>query len=265
VDKTVTDLWAHGDPYELYVGRWSRQVAPLFLRWLQAPAGLRWLDLGCGTGALATAILDGCSPASVVGVEPSEGFLQKAKERLGTRMHLLTGNAAEIPLEAASVDMCVSALVLNFVPEPARALAEMRRVTAPAGTIAGYVWDYAGQMQLMRHFWDAARQLDPAAAPLDEGLRFPLCRPQALGALFSEAGLTGVRTEAIEIPTLFRDFDDYWRPFLGGQGPAPAYLMSLSEPHREAVRELLQERLAPAAGQAIELVARSWAVRGTVP
>ena len=158
--KRVSDTWERGDPYEQYVGRWSRRVAPLFLSWLRVPAGRMWLDVGCGTGALCAAILDHCSPASVAGVEPSEGFLKAAKENLADRAALHLGSATAIPLGDASVNVVVSGLVLNFVPDGRAALAEMARVTGKGGTIAAYVWDYAGKMELIRLFWDAAVELD---------------------------------------------------------------------------------------------------------
>jgi hypothetical protein len=137
-------------------------------------------------------------------------------------------------------------------------------VTGAGGAIAAYVWDYAGKMELMRHFWDAAVELDAKAATLDEGLRFPLCRPQALEQLFAGAGLEAIEVRAIDIPTPFADFDDYWGPFLGGQGPAPAYAMSLDEDARERLRERIRERIPAGADGSIALSARAWAVRGAV-
>jgi SAM-dependent methyltransferase len=261
---TVSDTWERGNAYELYIGRWSRQVAPEFLAWLNMPAGRRWLDVGCGTGALSAAILDHCSPLSSAGVEPSKGFLEAAKHHLGDRVTLHQGNATSIPLADDSVDVTVSGLVLNFVQDPAAALREMQRVTASDGTIAAYVWDYAGRMEPIRFFWDAAVEIDPGSEKLDEGLRFPLCRPEALEALFTCAGLGDVAVNAIDIPTRFADFEDYWHPFLGGQGPAPAYVMSLDEEVRNRLRERLRERLEPNPEGEICLTARAWAVRGSV-
>ena len=260
----ISDTWVRGSPYEQYVGWWSRRVAPLFLEWLGLPAGLRWLDVGCGTGALCGAIMDNCSPESVAGVEPSDGFLDAAKENLGGRAAFHRGGATAIPLPDASVDVVVSGLVLNFVPDHRAALAEMTRVTAKGGTVAAYVWDYAGRMELMRHFWDAASAIDPAAADLDEGRRFPLCAPEPLAGLFTRAGLGDVQVRAIDVPTRFRDFADYWTPFLGGQGPAPAYAMSLEEERRGALRERIRARLPVGVDGSIDLIARAWAVRGRV-
>jgi len=260
----ISDTWERGDPYEQYVGRWSRRVAPQFLAWLNIPADRRWLDVGCGTGALSAAILDNCAPASVIGVEPSQGFLEKAKEQLGARVRLQRGSAAEIPLEDRCVEVTVSGLVLNFVPDGRAGLSEMARVTAAGGTVGAYVWAYAGKMELMRHFWDAAVELDPDAVRLDEGARFPVCRPQALTELFTSAGLRDSEVTAIDITTEFAGFDDYWRPFLGGQGPAPAYAMALDETTRTRLRDRLQARIPLQADGSIALTARAWAVRATV-
>ena len=262
--RQVSDTWERGDPYEQYVGRWSRRVAPVFLSWLSIPAGRWWLDVGCGTGALSAAIVDHCLPSSVVGVEPSQGFLETAREHLAGRAVFHRGSATEIPLDDASVDVVVSGLVLNFVPDPRAALAEMARVTDTGGTIGAYVWDYAGKMELMRFFWDAALELNPDAARLDEGIRFPLCRPGALAALFAGAGLETIKVTAIDTPTRFASFEDYWRPFLGGQGPAPAYAMSLDETARARLRDRIRERIPAEADGSISLTARVWATRTTV-
>jgi SAM-dependent methyltransferase len=236
----------------------------VFLSWLDIPPGRRWLDVGCGTGALCAAILDRCSPSSIAGVEPSEGFLKTAKENLAGRAVLHQGSATVIPLDDASVDVVVSGLVLNFVPDQQAALAEMARVTSSGGTIGAYVWDYSGKMELMRYFWDAAVELDPDTAKIDEGAQFPSCRPEALVTLFINAGLNQPEATAIDIPTPFASFEDYWQPFLGGQGPAPAYAMALDEPTRTRLRDRIRARIPVQADGSISLTARAWAVRATV-
>jgi SAM-dependent methyltransferase len=262
---SISDTWERGDPYERYIGRWSRLVAPEFVRWLAVGSGKRWLDVGCGTGALSAAIVAQAAPASVVGVEPSAGFLERARANLGHGVTLKSGGAEALPLESASIDVAVSGLVLNFVPDMPSALREMRRVAVPGGTIGAYVWDYADGMQLIRHFWDAAADLDPAARKLDEAARFPLCSAKELASAFAAAGLTQVATSAVEVPTPFEDVADYWSPFLGGQGPAPAYAMSLSEDQRERLRARVAERLPRHPDGSIRLVARAWTVRATAP
>jgi SAM-dependent methyltransferase len=262
--RQVSDTWERGDPYEQYVGQWSRRVAPLFLSWLRIPAEQRWLDVGCGTGALCAAIVDHCSPASVTGVDPSEGFLKTANENLAGRVVLQRGSAAAIPMGNASVDVVVSGLVLNFVPDQSAALAEMARVADNGGTIGAYVWDYAGRMELMRIFWDAAVELNPKAAGLDEGVRFPLCHPAALRELFSNAGLHAIEVTAIDFETRFASFNEYWKPFLGDQGPAPAYAMSIDDSARERLRDLIRQHIPVQADGSISLIARAWAIRATV-
>lgn len=259
-----TDPWTRGDAYERYVGRWSRRVAPRFLDWLAAPPGRRWLDVGCGTGALSAAILARAAPAAVTGVEPSAGFRATARDRLGDGVTLLAGDAGALPLPDGAVDFVVCGLVLNFVPDAEAALREMARVTAPGGTVSAYVWDYGGRMEMLRHFWDAAVALDPDAAASDEGRRFPLCRPDALTEVFARASLHDAATTAIDIATEFGDFEDFWQPFLGGQGPAPAYVASLAEPARERLRDALRARLPLQTDGSLTLTARAWAVRGTV-
>jgi SAM-dependent methyltransferase len=262
--KRVSDTWERGNAYEQYVGRWSRRIAPLFLSWITVPAGRSWLDVGCGTGALCAGILDQCAPSAVHGVEPSAGFLRTAAVNLEGRAVLHRGSAESIPLPDAMVDVVVSGLVLNFVPDPSAALAEMTRVARSGGTVAAYVWDYAGGMELMRYFWDAAVELDPDDADLDEAIRFPLCDPEALLFQFTRAGLIEPEVRAIDIPTPFANFDDYWRPFLGGQGAAPAYVMSLDEPARVRLRDSIRERLPSQPDGSIDLMARAWAIRASV-
>jgi SAM-dependent methyltransferase len=260
----VQEVWSAGDAYEAYVGRWSRRVAEGFLRWLDLPAGARWLDVGCGTGALTATVLALADPGQVVGVDPSEGFLAGARDRIGDpRADFRLGDARSLPLADHSFDAVVSGLALNFVPDPGRAVAEFARVAGSGGVVAAYVWDYAEGMAMMGHFWDAATTLDPAAAELDEGRRFPLCRPGPLADLWAEAGIGRVRVQAIEVATAFADFADYWTPFLGGQGPAPGYVRSLTGEHRHALRDLLRARLPRGPDGSIPLTARAWAVQGT--
>jgi SAM-dependent methyltransferase len=254
-------IWASGAAYEPYVGRWSRLVAQDFLEWLVVPEGSKWLDVGCGTGALSQTILKVASPASVQGIDQSEGFVAYARAQVSdSRANFSAGDAQSLPFETGEYDAVVSGLVLNFIPQSARALAEMARVTR--GVAAAYVWDYADEMQLMRHFWDAAAALDSAALDLDEGRRFPLCKPEPLMQLFRDAGFRDVVTRAIDVPTVFKDFDDYWSPFLGGQGPAPSYAMSLSEERRTTLRDYIHAQLPVASDGSISLIARAWAVRG---
>lgn len=262
----VHEVWSVGEAYDAYVGRWSGRVAEAFVHRLDVPAGRRWLDVGCGTGALTGTVLALADPARVDAVDPSEGFLERARAGIvDPRATFQLGDARSLPYPDRGFDAVVSGLALNFVPDPDRAALEFARIAAPGGLVAAYVWDYAEGMAMLRYFWDAATALDAAAAELDEARRFPLCRPQPLTDLWAAAGLDDVAVQAIEVPTVFADFDDYWSPFLGGQGPAPGYLMSLPDQHRRALRDLLRARLPATADGSIPLTARAWAVRGAAP
>lgn len=260
-----SDEWADGDAYEAFMGPWSRAAAAEFLGWLGLPAGLRWLDVGCGTGALSESIVRHASPGEVLGIDRSPGYVAHARAHVADgRARFEVGDAAAPPAEPDGFDVAVSGLVLNFVPDPVAMLRAMARAVGPGGRVAVYVWDYADGMEFLRRFWDAAVALDPAAAALDEGRRFPICDPGALGRAFDAAGLEGVETSAVEVPTVFESFDAYWAPFLGGQGPAPGYARGLGEDERARLRERLRGELEPEPGAGIRLRARAWAARGTV-
>jgi SAM-dependent methyltransferase len=257
------DRWSGGDAYEGYIGRWSRKVAPRFVDWLAIPPGARWLDVGCGTGALTGAILERADPRSVVGVDPSTDFVDLAtRTQTDPRTRFEVADAAALPLADGSVNVVVSGLVLNFVPDIGAGLTEMRRVAAAGGTVAAYVWDYAGRMDLLRRFFDAAIAVDPSAEAHDEGVRFPICAPGPLRNAFEGAGFVAVDVQPIDVPTRFRDFDDYWTPFLGGVGPAAGYAVSLDPDAQTALRERLRETLPTAADGSIDLIARAWAAQG---
>ena len=260
------EAWGSGDAYEPYVGRWSRLVAERFVAWLGPAAGERWLDVGCGTGALAEAVLTAARPAAVLAVDRSPAYAAHAARRLaGGPVAVAVADGAALPVCDGSVDRVVSGLVLNFLPDPAGAMAAMRRACRVGGLVAAYVWDYADGMQPIRLFWEAAEALDPAAAELDEGRRFSLCHPDRLAELLAAAGLTEIESVPITVPTRFRDFDDYWRPFLGGQGPAPGYCVRLADDDRQRLRERLRSTLPRAGDGSIPLSARAWAIRGTSP
>lgn len=260
------DVWAVAAAYERYVGRWSRPVAREFVRWLQPRRDAHWLDVGTGTGALSATVLSLGAPRHVSGVDASWSFVAHARAQLMTdRAQFAVADAHHLPFAAASFDLVVSGLVLNFLARPDAALEGMRQVTRPGGTIAVYVWDYAGRMDLMRHFWDAAVAVDSRATELDEGRRFPICKPEALQRLFSSVGLEDVAVREIDVPTRFADFDDYWSPFEGGQGPAPAFLSSLDPEKRARVRERAKTALPFNGDGSVDLIARAWAVRGTTP
>jgi SAM-dependent methyltransferase len=258
------DIWAAGAAYEAYMGHWSRQVGREFVAWLAVPPKARWVDVGCGAGALADTILRHADPKGVEGVDPSHGFIEYARARItDSRAHFSVGDARWLPQPNGVADSVVAGLALNFIPNAVLAVKEMRRVASPKkGVIAAYVWDYAEGMEMLRTFWKAATELDERARPLDERSRFPNCDPISLKKLFESAELTDVEVQAIEVTALFRNFDDYWTPFLGGQGPAPTYVASLTEGDRARLRERVRAALPTRPDSAIHLNARAWAVRG---
>ena len=261
----MSDAWDSGAAYEPYVGRWSRLVAAEFVRWLSVASQSRWLDFGCGTAALTQTILTQANPVQVIGCDRSAGFVDFAQRHTSDpRAAFVVAALPQLPDQPGGFDACVSGLVLNFLPNPVAALAALAARTRRRGMVAAYVWDYAGDMELMRLFWDAAGALDPAAVALDEGRRFPLCQPGPLKALFERAALDDVMVRAIDVPTVFSDFDDYWRPFLGGQGPAPGYVQSLLPEQRDRLRDEVRRRVPQQSDGRIHLRARAWAVRGTV-
>jgi SAM-dependent methyltransferase len=255
----VSDPWLAGDPYMRYMGRWSRLVASEFVGWLEVPPKSGWVDVGCGTGALTETLVQVAGAAEVVGVDPSAGFIGHARAHVDGASFAVA-DACSLPFREGRFDAAVAGLVLNFLPDPLAAVSEMRRVARH--TAGAYVWDYGGEMQMMRRFWDAAVALDPGAAAKDEAVRFPMCDPAGLVRLFDGAGLREVVVRAIDAPMAFRDFDDFWEPFLGRQGPAPAYVAALGEEARSRLRDRLHATLPAQPDGSVHLVARAWAVRG---
>jgi SAM-dependent methyltransferase len=259
------DSWTVGSIYEDFMGRWSRRLAAQFVSWLRIPAGVHWLDVGCGTGSLANAICSCANPASVAGADPAEPFIQFARNHSqDARISFVTAGVGDLPRRRGGYGSVTSLLALNFFPDPEVAVREMRSVGARNGTVSACVWDYSGGMQFLRHFWDAAAEVDPTARELDEGKRFHLCHPDRLKSVFRCGGLADVRCVPIEIPTIFTSFRDYWQPFLGGTGPAPAYVASLDADRRAILSRKLEETLPREPDGRIALSARAWAVRGTV-
>jgi SAM-dependent methyltransferase len=259
-------VWAEGPAYEKFMGRWSRRLAPVFVQWLRIPPGTNWLEAGCGTGALTTAICAGAAPASVVACDPAESFIRYAREHLpDERVQFLLAAAPDLPARPGGYDSITSLLALNYFPDPAAAVQQMRALASGRDSvISACVWDYGPQMQLLHQFWRAAESIDHRAKDLDEGRQFrQLCRPAALDALFWNAGLRWVHSDPLRLRTTYAGFEDYWQSLLGGSGPAPAYLASLDDDHRAELARRLQKHLSGGAHSRIPFTARAWAVRGT--
>ena len=241
-------------------------MAKAFIAWLHPEPSAHWLEVGCGTGALTSTICDRCEPASVVASDLSEPFIEHARKQLpDARVSFIAAGTETLPRRDGGFDVAVSGLVLNFLPDPDAALSSIRERVRRGGTVAAYVWDYAAGMEFLRMFWDEAAAVEPRAIALHEGKRFPLCEAAALASLFRAGGLAAVETGALEIPTEFASFDDYWVPFLRGTGPAPAFVAALDADRREALRVRLERRLPAARDGRIPLRARAWAVRGVSP
>ena len=257
--------WSGGAAYDGFVGRWSRLVAAEFVPWLHVSSGATWVDVGCGTGELTGAILRMATPNRVISLDPSESYLDYARASItDPRADFRRGNDQDVRLLGLAADAVVSGLVLNFVPDAVGALRAAAEVTATRGLIGAYVWDYGDQMALLRHFWDAAVEEDPAARGKDEGVRFPLCAAGALKAAFETAGLSSVVEQAIDVTDRFANFDECWTPFLSGEAPAPGYLATLPPERQAKVKELVQARLPIAADGSITLTCRAWAACGRV-
>lgn len=262
--EIAAEKWGKGALYERYMARWSRRIAPLFVEWLAIPLRSRWLDVGCGTGVLSATIAQQCQPSLVVGADLSEDFVNYAS-RMFPKVSFVAASAVALPLASRSFDVAASGLTLNFVPNAARALEEMRDATVAGGNVAVYVWDYAERMGSLRLFFDAAIAVNPAAAQHDEGARFPICRPDGLRTVFEGAGLQEIVVAPIETTAHFVDFEDYWQPFVGGGGfPAAQYLMAQSSDDRAAIRVEMERRINFSADGSFDLPLRAWAGQGSV-
>jgi SAM-dependent methyltransferase len=265
VPDTASRMFGNdSDAYERYMGRWSRLIAPEFLRNLDTSASASWLDVGCGTGNLTQAILESCDPASIHAIDTSSGFIDRARESVADqRVSLEMFDTETLPVDSSRFDVVVSGLVLNFIPEVELGIAEMVRAVKPGGTVAAYVWDYSGKMEIMRKFWDVAVGLDPGATKFDEGNREPaLCNPEGLTAHFETAGLSNITVHSIDAEAHFVDFDDYWLPFTGNQGSAPRYVASLDLDARKSLEQNLRSSLSFASDGSLDLIARAWGISG---
>lgn len=261
-------MFADAEAYERFMGRWSRDVASQLVDFARVTDEGRVLDVGSGTGALSFAIAEKMRRTHVVGIDPSKEYVEyaKSKTRFGDRADFEIGDAQQMRFGDSSFDASLSLLVFNFIPDPAKALREVRRVTKSGGAIAAAVWDYGGGMKMLRTFWDAAASTDSKAEKLDEK-HMPLCRASELSALWRQGGLEDVHEQALTITMRFASFADYWDPFLLGQGPAGAYVQSLNREQVSKLRTEVKRRVSGGSAETapFSLDAKVWAVRGTVP
>jgi len=248
------------EAYDDHVGRYGRELARTLIEAAGLRPGDRGVDVGCGPGALATELVAVLGPEHVAAVEPSAPFVEACRRRLpGVRVEVAAAEA--LPFDDATFDAALAQLVLNFLTDPQAGVREMRRVTRPGGTVAAAVWDYAGEMTLLRRFWDAAVALDPSAQAQDEGRCMPFCAPDELADLLSTAGLAEVRVSPVVVAASYRDFDDLWRPLESGVAPSGAYVVALSPERRLALKDELRRRLG-VGGEPFRLTARAWLAVG---
>jgi ubiquinone/menaquinone biosynthesis C-methylase UbiE len=249
--------------YDRFVGRYSPGLARAMCEAAGVRPGQRALDVGCGSGALVERLASILGPENVAGVDPSEPFVDAARARVpGARIEV--GSAESLPFEDGEFDATLSQLVVNFLTDPDQGLREMTRVTRPGGVVAGCVWDYAGEMTMLRTFWDAAAALDPEqAAPVMESHTMRFATPDELAKLWRRAGLEAVEVSPLVVEAAYDDFDDLWAPFPTGVGPAGAYAASLEPEAQARLREELARRLGSPEG-AFTLSARAWCAVGSV-
>jgi ubiquinone/menaquinone biosynthesis C-methylase UbiE len=260
----VDTFRASAEAYDRLMGRYSAQLASALMAFAGVERGSRALDVGCGPGALTAALADRLGGESVAAADPSEQFVAACRSRL-EGVEVVVAGAEALPFADGTFDAVLSQLAVNFMSDAQAGVREMARVSCKDGTVAACVWDYAGEMTLLRAFWDAAREVAPAtAAAADEAVVMPWCGEGELGGLWRAAGLSEVRVGALVVSAAYADFEDLWSPFPTGVAPSGAFCKSLGERQRAALREALRRRLGPNDGP-FELTARAWAVAGRVP
>ena len=259
-------VWQDGAAYERFMGRWSLRTGQQFLEWLGLPSGLRWLDVGCGTGPFSEVILANGKPAEVVAIDPSEKHVAYAREQvIDDRIRFDVGDATALDFPNNVFDVATAALVLNFIPEREKAVHEMARVVRSDGTAAAYVWDFAGRRNVTQHLWDAIAATDPDAGQVRQNtLQASSSNPDTLAEIFRQAGLSNVETHALDIEAEFENFDDYWVSNTSFTSPAGLYCRALSDRQRDRLQAKLKDILPTDRAGGIRFAARAWAVRGRV-
>ena len=260
-------MFEKAEAYDRFMGRWSRRVAPLLLSFAGVPDSGRILEIGSGIGTLAFELAKRAGGVHVTGIDLSAEFVAYAvsKNLFPDRASFHVGDAQQLSFTDATFVATISSLVFNFIPDPKKALRELRRVTQPGGRISAAVWDYGERMLMLRTFWDAAAKADAGAEKLHEK-HMPLCRAGELSQLWRDAGLESVHEQPLDISMRFDSFSDYWEPFLEGQGPAGAYLRTVDSDRLQIIRSAVKRQLSISLErEAFTLPARVWAVRGTVP
>lgn len=254
---------ASADAYDQLIGRYGAQLASALIDFAGVEPGMRALDVGCGPGALTAALADRLGAASVAAADPSEPFVEACRARL-PGVDVVAAAAEALPFADGTFGATLSELVVNFMRDAEAGVREMGRVTRPGGVVAACVWDYAGEMMLLRAFWRAAREVDPErAAVADEGVVMRWCAEGELAELWRTAGLHDVRFGPLVVSATYTDFEDLWSPFPTGVAPSGAFCKSLDADGRAALHDAFRRCLGVGDGP-FELSARAWAVAGIV-
>ena len=250
--------------YDRWIGRYGPSLAPALIEFAGVERGMRALDAGCGPGALTAALVERLGAANVTGADPSEPFVEACRTRL-PGVEVVVAPAEALPFGDDSFDAALAQLVVNFMRDAEAGVRELARVTRPGGGVAACVWDYDGEMTLVRTFWEAAREVEPErGARADEGAVMPWCHEGELAELWRSAGLRDVRFGSFTVRAAYAGFEDLWAPLPTGVAPAGAFCVSLDDDGRAALHDALRRRLG-VGDEPFELSARAWAVAGVVP
>jgi len=268
VPRASTYHASDGAAYEVFLGRWTRELAPRLIDFAAFPPEGALLDVGTGTGALAHAMAARWPSRPILGIDAAEPYIAYARARTkSSPPEFKIGDAAELAEGDGAFAGTAAQLVLNFVPNPSAAVGEMRRVTRRGGTVTAAVWDFRGGLVYQRLFWDTAAGIDPHAGDARDRLfSGPLALPDGLPKLFNMAGLSDVQRASLTIRMSYANFDDYWRPLLGGQGPVGSYVAALEDGLRSRIEEAVRRAFCSGSPDGERsLTATAWAVRGIVP
>jgi SAM-dependent methyltransferase len=250
------------EAYDRHVGRYGAALADALIAFARVEPGIRALDVGCGPGALTSALAGRLGASAVCAADPSEPFAAACRSRV-PGAEVVAASAEALPFADGAFDAALAQLVVNFMRDAEAGLREMERVTRPGGVVAACVWDYPGEMTLLRAFWDAAREVEPErAAPLDEGA-MPWCAEGELAGLWRGAGLRDVGCAPLVVRAAYAGFEDLWSPLLTGVAPSGAFCAALDEGRRAALKDAYRRRLG-VGEEPFELSARAWAAAGTV-